>query len=95
MTPREDTKIDANGIITDIPGISSQTRNKDGIVISMGPHDISVNGKKPGKPGFDVGDRVWYSAWAGQENPCPVGYLLIRSCDIWLKLPHDLEYEWL
>jgi co-chaperonin GroES (HSP10) len=96
MTPREETTPDTytKHNLVEIPQVSQQHRNKDGIVISIGPHGFDADYARSGKPNFKVGDRVWYGAWAGQECPCPPGYLLVRSPCLKLKVPLDLHLEW-
>lgn len=96
MTPREETRPSLyakSGLIETIE-VSQQARNKDGIVLKIGSHEFDADYNKAVKPGFKLGDRVWYGAWAGQETPCPWGYLMVRSKDIKLKVDQDAKLEW-
>tara|TARA_Y100000592_G_C5436616_1_gene301061 strand:+ start:299 stop:838 length:540 start_codon:yes stop_codon:yes gene_type:complete len=96
MTPREETVPDVykNSGLVEVPSIAQQHRNKDGIVVKIGPHAFDADYKKAGKPCFKVGDRVWYGAWAGQETPCPPNYILVRSVSCKLEVDKDLRLEW-
>jgi co-chaperonin GroES (HSP10) len=84
----------ASGII-EIECVRQQARNKDGTVIAIGPHEYDVDYKKTFPPDFNIGDRVYYSAWSGRETPCPEGYLLIRSGDLSLILDEDTSITWI
>jgi len=97
MSNRDDSLPEAmkkSGIIEPIH-IRQQARNKDGIVVKMGPHQYDADYKKTSKPDINVGDRVYYGAWAGQETPCPDGYLMVRSKDLSLHLDPDTRLEWI
>jgi len=96
MTSREDSTpadMKAAGII-EIPHVRQQARNKDGIVVKIGPHKYDTDYKATHLPDIKVGDRVYYGAWAGQETPCPEGYLLIKSREISLLLDKDTSITW-
>lgn len=97
MTSREDSTpegMKTSGII-EIEHVRQQARNKDGIVVSIGPHQYDTDYKQIHLPDFKVGERVYYGTWAGRETPCPEGYLMIRSKDISLILDKDTSITWI
>jgi co-chaperonin GroES (HSP10) len=81
--------------LVEITQVRHQARNKDGVVIRIGPHKYDADYEKTSKPEFNVGDRVYYGAWSGQETPCPEGYILVRSRDIKLLLDPKTRLEWI
>ena len=97
MTPREESipqSMKDSGLI-EIAQVRQQARNKDGVVVKIGPHKHDIDYKKSSEPEFKVGDRVYYGAWSGQETPCPEGYVLVRSRDIKLLLKPEARLEWI
>jgi co-chaperonin GroES (HSP10) len=98
MTPREQTLPKAMRDVGLVESgiVNTQTRNKDGVVINMGPCNYDPEGNKVTvPPGLEIGARVYYSAWSGQETPCPPGYILVRVNDILALLDKDAEIEWI
>ncbi len=97
MTPREQTlpKAMKDAGLVESGLVNTQHRNKDGVIIRMGPCEYDENGSKVAvPPGLEVGARVYYSAWSGQETPCPPGYILVKIQDILMVLDKDTEIEW-
>ncbi len=97
MTPREQTlpKSMKDAGLVESGLVNTQHRNKDGIVLKMGPCKYDEEGNKVSvPPGLEVGARVYYSAWSGRETPCPKGYILIKVEDILAVLDKDAEIEW-
>jgi len=97
MTPREESQPQAmkDAGLIEIPQVNQQARNKDGVVIKMGPHDYTPEYKLTHIPDFQIGDRVYYNAWAGQETPCPDGYLMIQSSYLEAQLTADTVHTWI
>tara|TARA_Y100000034_G_C6773941_1_gene345419 strand:+ start:335 stop:688 length:354 start_codon:yes stop_codon:yes gene_type:complete len=97
MTPREESipKAMKDAGLVEIPHVNQQARNKDGIVVKMGPHDCTPEYQVAHLPDFNVGDRVYYNAWAGQETPCPDGYLVILSSYLEAELTGDTVHTWI
>ena len=81
--------------LVEIIQVRQQARNKDGVIIRMGPHEHDSDYKKVGEPCFKVGDRVYYGSWAGQETPCPEGYILVKSKDLKAWLDPKARIEWI
>jgi len=97
MATREDSlpqDMKDSGLI-EIPYINQQARNKDGIVVKMGPHDCTPEYKIAHMPDFQIGDRVYYNAWSGQETPCPNGYLMIQSSSLEAQLTDGTVHTWI
>ena len=97
MTPREESIPQAmkDAGLVEIPQVNQQARNKDGTVVKMGPHDFTPEYKTTHMPDFQVGDRVYYNAWAGQETPCPNGYLIIQSSFLEAQLTDGTTPTWI
>jgi co-chaperonin GroES (HSP10) len=97
MTDREESIPDAmkkSGII-EIAHVNQQARNKDGVIVKMGPHCHTSDYTSADTKQLEVGDRVYYGAWSGQETPCPPGYIMVRSQDLSLLLDPDTKLEWI